>query len=93
MNNRQQIEETLVTKALQDDAFRQQLLSNPNSALEAELGQPLPGGIQLRVVEETPDTLYLVLPTKVASSEELSEEALESVAGGAVFVIGTENGW
>lgn len=41
-------------------------------------------GVEVRVVEESTDTIYLVLPLASAVGEygELSEEELEAVAGG-----------
>ena len=43
----------------------------------------MPAGINVTVVEETADTLYLVLPHTVAEGDELSDSDLEAVAGGA----------
>jgi hypothetical protein len=45
-------------------------------------------GFEVRVVEENADTIYLVLPSASAvegEGGELSDEALESVAGGLGF--------
>ena len=52
--------------------------------MEQELGTPLPEGIEIRAVEETPDTIYLVLPSAspVGQGGELSDQELEAVAGG-----------
>ena len=51
-----------------------------------ELGTRLPEGVEVRAVEETADTIYLVLPNASAASEtaELSDQELEAVAGGYV---------
>jgi hypothetical protein len=53
-------------------------------SLEEELGARLPKEVEVRAVEETPDTIYLVLPSasQVGEGGELSEEEIESVAGG-----------
>ena len=53
--------------------------------MEQELGSPLPEGVEVRVVEESADTIYLVLPSAspVGEAGELSDRDLEAVAGGA----------
>lgn len=67
----------LLEKARRDPEFRRRLLADPRTVL-AELGFTLPAGVQLKVVENTADTWYLVLPPE----GELSEDELRSVAGG-----------
>jgi hypothetical protein len=71
--------ELLVADAWDDPALKQRLLSNPETVLK-ERGITPPAGKKFKVEEET-DVIYLVLPPKPAE-EELSEEQLESVAGG-----------
>jgi hypothetical protein len=80
---RAEMERGLIEKSLQDESLRQRLLADPRAALEEELGTRLPDNIEVRVVEETADTIYLVLPSAspVGESFELSDEELEVVAG------------
>ena len=47
-----------------------------------QFGYDVPAGIEVKVVEETADTVYLVLPHTVAEGAELSDSDLEAVAGG-----------
>jgi len=82
------VEEALVRKSLQDGSFRERLIANPKGAIEQELGRKLPEDLEVRVLEETPNTLYLVLPTGGTtrrSSDELSDVELDTVAGGGTF--------
>jgi hypothetical protein len=49
-----------------------------------ELGSRLPEGVEVRVVEESAQTIYLVLPSASALGEggEISDQELEAAAGG-----------
>lgn len=87
--NRRQIESQLRSKAEQDPAFRQVLVTDPRAAVEKALGLSVPAGIQLSVMEETSDRLCLVLP---APKGELSDLELESVAGGKDDNSGSSSG-
>ncbi len=80
------MERRIIQRSLEDDAFRQRLLEDPKAAVEQELGARLPEEVRVVTVEESADTIYLVLPsTPMAGAEgvELSDQDLESVAGGA----------
>jgi hypothetical protein len=81
---RADMERRLIEKSLQDEAFRQRLIEDPKGAVEQELGTRLPEEVRVVTVEETQDTIYLVLPsTPMAGAEggELSDRELESVSG------------
>jgi hypothetical protein len=82
--SRAEFERTLVQRSLEDEDFRQRLLDDPKGTIEQELGSRLPEGVEVRAVEETADTVYLVLPSAAAvgEGEELSDRELEQVAGG-----------
>ena len=83
-NGRAEIERRLIERSLQDEDFRRRLLTDPRATLEQELGTPLPEGITIQAVEETADTIYLVLPGRSVDDRvgELSDLDLETVAGG-----------
>ncbi len=38
MNQRHQLEQQLIEKAMKDETFRKQLIENPGTAIEAETG-------------------------------------------------------
>jgi hypothetical protein len=75
---------SLMIRSLEDNAFKQELLSQPNAVIERELGITLPEGADIRVVEQESNIRYLVLPWRpdLLEEGELSEEALEAIAGG-----------
>ena len=79
---RQEMERRLVEKSLEDESFRQRLVEDPKGAVGQELGARLPEDVRVVTVEESADTIYLVLPSASMAGVELSEQQLESVAGG-----------
>jgi hypothetical protein len=82
--SRAEVERTLVQRSLQDEEFRQRLLDDPKGTVEQELGTQLPEGVEVRVVQESQQSIYLVLPRASAVGEggEISDQQLEAVAGG-----------
>ncbi len=71
-----------IARAWTDDAYRAKLLNEPHAAL-AEVGIEVPAGVTIKVVENTADTLHVVLPMAPEGAAELSDEALEKAAGGS----------
>jgi hypothetical protein len=61
---RKDLEAKIIAKAWEDEVFRQELLSNPSKAIAKTLGAKLAENLEIRVVQETPNNLYLVLPVK-----------------------------
>lgn len=67
-----------IARCWSDAAFKARLLADPAAVLREE-GVEVPAGIQLRVLEDTAQEVHLVIPVRPA---ELSDEALDNVAGG-----------
>jgi Nitrile hydratase, alpha chain len=87
-SGRAQMERRLIEKSLEDEAFRRRLMEDPKGAVEQELGTRLPEEVRVVTVEETADTIYLVLPSTPMAGREggaISDRDLESVAGGGVY--------
>jgi hypothetical protein len=85
---RAEMERRIVQRSMEDESFRRRLMEDPKGAVEQELGSRLPEGVRVVAVEETQDTIYLVLPdAPIAGGEngELSDRELESVAGGSTW--------
>jgi Nitrile hydratase, alpha chain len=77
-------ERSLIQRSQEDEEFRQRLLDDPKGTMEQELGSRLPESVEVRVVEESADTIYLVLPSRLplGQVEELSDRELDAVSGG-----------
>jgi hypothetical protein len=92
---RQNLEVRVIAKAMKDEAFRQALVAS-KEVLNRELGEiiggvRLPDNIGMKVLEETPPNLYIVLPPRPEAEGrgELSDAELAGVTGGAVTSICT----
>ena len=92
IRSRRDIEEFLVSRATSDESFLAELRANPKAVVERELANLMPGFVQLpasmeiEVLEENPNKLYLVLPPRPMPADgELSDSQLEAVAGGTTY--------
>ena len=86
--NPQEIEKRIIDKAQADATYRQRLLSNAKAVFEEELGQKLPGDLEIHALQQSMKKLYLLLPVQLdelARTQNLSEQQLEAVAGGGAL--------
>jgi hypothetical protein len=82
-------QQQIIDRATSDPDFRNRLVSNPNETISQALGVPLPRNVAVRVIEEQPGEVVLVLPAQPApTGSQLSDADLEAVAGG-----GTVDSW
>jgi len=79
--SRRDLEERLIARAWSDEGFRDRLKSDPHAVVAEETGVTMPESIAIEVLEETPDQVYLVIPSNRVA---LSDEALD-VAGGDMY--------
>jgi diamine N-acetyltransferase len=79
------VKDLLLKQAAQDPAFRHSLLSDHRAAIKQTFGEDVPEGLDLRVVEETPQVAYLVLPLPAPTREstvtlrEITRDSVRSV--------------
>ncbi|MDB9436312.1 NHLP leader peptide family RiPP precursor [Dolichospermum lemmermannii CS-548] len=79
LKTRKDLEIHLITRALKDESFRAELIANPKAIIEQEIGSKLPNELEITVLEQTEDTIYMVLPCN--PYEGLSEEELQANLG------------
>jgi hypothetical protein len=72
----------LLSRSATDRAFRDKLVSNPRAAIAEFSGHDVSESFNVVFIENTADAT-IVLPDPVWSATELSEEELETVAGGS----------
>src|SRR5260370_22226250 len=81
--SRKDVRDALVREAVKDEAFRESLLANPKFAVERALGKTLPDRLQVVLLRETDNLMYIVLPKDFPDdAAHLTDAELEDVAGG-----------
>jgi diamine N-acetyltransferase len=79
------VKDLLLKQAAGDPTFRQALLDDHRAAIKSVFGEDVPDGVELRIVEETPEVAYLVLPLPAPTREsivtlrEVTQDNLRSV--------------
>lgn len=73
-------------QAVTDEEFRKELLENPDKVIEQEMGEELPEGFRIHVIESDPAyAATFVLPDM--AGEELEDNDLNQVAGGFSWAV------
>ena len=62
--------QTIITRAWQDEGFKQALLANPKQVLEDALGLLFPEGVVIFIHEQTPTQVHLILPMQPNADDE-----------------------
>jgi hypothetical protein len=77
---------SLISKAWEDETFKQELVKSPIAAIKKATGQTIkvPEGKTLLVRDQTnPSVIYINIPPEPKVDDiEMTEEQLESIAGG-----------
>ena len=90
---RGEIQDLLTKFSKSNPKYREALVKNPKMVLEGQMGGKLPEGVSVKAVEESPSTIYVVVPYVPKAGAELSDNELEAVAGGkAIGAIGNAVG-
>ena len=94
LEKRKEWEIDVILKSLQDEDFKKHLARDPHGALSEHFQQEIPESIKINVVEEQPGEVTIVLPVKPTaanSSEDLTEQELDKVAGGVGVAAGVSS--
>ena len=87
----QELVQTLVEKAWKNATFKEQLISNPEATIEKVTGikANFSKETEIKVEDQTDSNIiYLNIPQKVnLDNFELTDEQLEMVSGGFVFIV------
>src|SRR3974390_2385628 len=84
---RRDLETRLVEKAWKDPVFRKDIVNDFKGMIEKQTGQKLPEQLRIFVYEEDANTLHFSIPPAPSNLNELSDEELDTVAGGTDIVI------
>lgn len=79
--SRREIEDYLIERSLTEPQFRDALLGNPNDVLR-QLGLPVGDNVEIRILEESSGSFYLVLPRTLRDRQELDDADIDSISGG-----------
>ena len=80
--SRGQINDIVAGQAAKNPKYRESLMKDPHAVLSKQLGTQVPKSMKIKVVEESADTVYVVLPYVAKEGAELGDADLEKVAGG-----------
>ena len=70
----------ITSLAMKDRSYRTELIADPKGVIERTLGTRLPSEVDVRILEESSKTIFLVLPPFV-QGESLVDRGHDEVAG------------
>jgi len=79
---RDEIGKNVISHAAKHSDYREALLKDPRKVIETQLNNKLPDGLQVEIVQEPGDTLFIRLPRKITGGSERSGSDLEQIACG-----------
>jgi hypothetical protein len=95
--SRAELEQHMRARALRDNAFRQEFLTNPKAVLERDYAQcfsegKIPSELSIKVIEEEEQAICFVFPSRssddqISDLENVDDEDLSSVSGGVTGFI------
>ena len=74
------IRDRVLRRAGEDEDFRRLLMDNPKSAIARELGIDVPEGLHVTVLPESPNHVFVVLPSGAVGSQQPPLTGLERLA-------------
>ena len=72
-----------------DEALKSRFMSDPKAVM-AEYDMPVPDNLDVKVVENADNTVYVTMPAPPAGYEALSDNELSNAAGGTMFTVGCD---
>ena len=84
MTRATEVRAQMLSKVAEGGDFRSRLIANPRVVISAVTGVTIPNGFNVVVLEDSANTVHLVLPP----SSGLTEAELEIVSGGAPWWYG-----
>ena len=78
---RGEVQDLLAKFTAESTTYRNRIKADAKDVIAKQFGYEVPAGINVEVLEENAETVYLVLPHTVAEGDELSDADLEAVAG------------
>ena len=79
---RGELQDLLVKFCSEDAKYRSALADDPGDIVARQFGLELPPDVAVKAVQETADTVYVVIPHVDAESAELADADLDRVSGG-----------
>ena len=83
--NAKELEAKIIAHAWKDPRYKEKLLKNPRAAFK-EMGLDVPENIQIKIVEDKPNSFTFVLPPAVVGARELSDQELEKLAAAGTLL-------